>query len=142
VLPLEFQLETLLESAREELATAKPEQFKIFLLDAMAGLRRNEIDKLPWSALRFDEGVIRIRATEYVAVIGPVVHEVSDEFDLYWNHLASIPIAALSRRTTTPEEFVAKRAAFTAFNTTAEHSAYAERVRDSEFARQLKSHAV
>jgi hypothetical protein len=81
VLPLEFQLETLLESAREELATAKPEQFKIFLLDAMAGLRRNEIDNLPWSALRFDEGVIHIQATEYVAVIGPVVHEVSDEFD-------------------------------------------------------------
>ena len=30
-----------------------------------------------------------------VAVIGPVVKEVSDEFDLYWNHAASIPIAIL-----------------------------------------------
>ena len=45
-----FNVEALLESAREELATAKPEQWKIFLLGAMAGLRRNEIDKLPWSA--------------------------------------------------------------------------------------------
>ncbi len=60
-----FNVETLLESAREELATAKPEQFKIFLLGAMAGLRRNEIDTLPWSAFRWDEGVIHIAATEY-----------------------------------------------------------------------------
>ena len=60
-----FNVETLLESAREELATAKPEQFKIFLLGAMAGLRRNEIDKLPWTAFRWDEGVIHIAATEY-----------------------------------------------------------------------------
>jgi len=30
-----------------------------------------------------------------VAVIGPVVKEVSDEFDLYWNHPASIPTASL-----------------------------------------------
>jgi cardiolipin synthase C len=77
-----------------------------------------------------------------VVVIGPVVREVSDEFDLYWNHQASIPIAALSRQNTTSEEFAAKRATLTAFNTTAEHSAYAESVRDSEFARQLKNHAV
>ena len=77
-----------------------------------------------------------------VAVIGPVVREVSDEFDLYWNHRASIPIAALSRQNTTSEEFAAKRATLTAFNTTAEYSAYAESVRDSEFARQLKNHAV
>jgi hypothetical protein len=50
---------------RELDALAKPEQFKIFLLGAMAGLRRNEIDKLPWTAFRWDEGVIRIQATEF-----------------------------------------------------------------------------
>jgi Phage integrase family len=60
-----FNVETLLKSAREELATAKPEQFKMFLLGAMAGLRRNEIDKLPWTAFRWDEGVIHIQTTEY-----------------------------------------------------------------------------
>jgi hypothetical protein len=60
-----FNVESLLESAREELTSTKPEQFKIFLLGAMAGLRRNEIDKLPWSAFRWDEGVIHIAATEY-----------------------------------------------------------------------------
>ena len=31
----------------------------------MAGLRRNEIDKLPWAAFRWDEGLIRIEATEF-----------------------------------------------------------------------------
>jgi hypothetical protein len=33
-------------------------------LAAMAGLRRNEIDKLPWSAFRWNEGIIRIEATQ------------------------------------------------------------------------------
>ena len=61
----DFNVETLLESAREELAESKPEQFKIFLLGAMAGLRRNEIDKLPWAAFRWEEGVIHIHTTEY-----------------------------------------------------------------------------
>ena len=57
-----FDIATLLEQARAELPT---EQLKIFLLAAMAGLRRNEIDKLPWSAFRWDEGVIRIQTTEF-----------------------------------------------------------------------------
>jgi integrase len=60
-----FNIETLLKSAREELAESKPEQWKILLLGAMAGLRRNEIDKLPWSAFRWEEGVIHIQATEH-----------------------------------------------------------------------------
>ena len=41
------------------------EQLKIFLLATMAGLRRNEIDKLPWSAFRWNEGVVRIETTEH-----------------------------------------------------------------------------
>ena len=57
-----FDIVTLLEQARAELPT---EQLKIFLLAAMAGLRRNEIDKLPWSAFRWDEGVIRIETTKF-----------------------------------------------------------------------------
>jgi hypothetical protein len=60
-----FNVESLLESARQELAESKPEQWKIFLLGAMAGLRRNEIDKLPWTAFRWEEGVIHIQTTEY-----------------------------------------------------------------------------
>jgi integrase len=39
------------------------EELKIFLLAMMAGLRRNEIDKLEWSAFRWEEGLIRVEAT-------------------------------------------------------------------------------
>ena len=49
-----FDMVGLLESARQELATEHPEQYKIFLLGAMAGLRRNEIDVLPWTAFQWD----------------------------------------------------------------------------------------
>jgi hypothetical protein len=60
-----FNLVELLEAARQELALQHPEQYKIFLLASMAGLRRNEIDSLPWTAFRWDEGVIHIAMTEH-----------------------------------------------------------------------------
>jgi hypothetical protein len=71
-----FDIAVLLASARQELATTKPEQYKIFLLGALAGLRRNEIDKLPWSAFRWAEGVIRIQATEFFR---PKTHESEND---------------------------------------------------------------
>ena len=43
----------------------RPEEYKILLLGAMAGLKRNEIDVLPWSAFRWNEGLIRIETTEF-----------------------------------------------------------------------------
>ena len=48
-----FDMTTLLESARTELATDKTELFKILLLASMIRLRRHEIDLLPWSAFRW-----------------------------------------------------------------------------------------
>jgi integrase len=60
-----FDMEGLLERARAELATEHPKQYKIFLLGAMDGLRRNEINVLPWTAFHWDEGVIRIETTEH-----------------------------------------------------------------------------
>lgn len=60
-----FDVFALIEKARAELAAGELEQFKIFLLAVMAGLRRNEIDKLEWSAFRWKEGVIRIEATKW-----------------------------------------------------------------------------
>ena len=77
-----------------------------------------------------------------VAVIGPVVKEVSAAFDLYWNNRSAIPIAVLARQNTTPGKFAAMRAALTAHETTAEGSAYAESVRRSEFVRQLRNRSV
>jgi integrase len=57
-----FDLENLIKAAQKELP---PEQLKILLLAVMAGLRRNEIDKLEWPAFRWNHGVIRIEATRY-----------------------------------------------------------------------------
>jgi hypothetical protein len=37
----------------------------LLLLATMVGLRRNEIDKLQWSAFRWNEGVVRIETTEH-----------------------------------------------------------------------------
>jgi integrase len=62
-----FDVRLLVAMAQTELAlqTDKVELFKIFVLAAMCGLRRREIDLLPWSAFRWDEGILRIEATEF-----------------------------------------------------------------------------
>src|SRR6266513_927273 len=57
-------IEGLIQAAVRELPQ---EQLNIFLLATMAGLRRNEIDKLQWSAFRWNDGVIRIEETEHFA---------------------------------------------------------------------------
>ena len=58
-----FDVATLVRAACDELATAEPEQFKIFVLAVMAGLRRNEIDKLEWSRFNWAQGTITIQPT-------------------------------------------------------------------------------
>lgn len=52
----------LLASARDELAVNDPEAFKAFLLGLFGGLRRNEADKLRWTSVDFDIGVIRVES--------------------------------------------------------------------------------
>lgn len=47
----------------KEIEPLTRELFKIFVLAAMAGLRRNEIDKLEWRAFLWDEGIIRLETT-------------------------------------------------------------------------------
>ena len=64
-----FVLENVIRSAcvgdpANGISALPDEQQKIFLLAIMAGLRRNEIDKLEWSAFRWEDGTIRIEATE------------------------------------------------------------------------------
>jgi hypothetical protein len=59
-----IDIENLIQAAIRELPQ---EQLKIFLLATMAGLRRNEIDKLQWPAFRWSDGVIRIEETEHFA---------------------------------------------------------------------------
>ena len=57
-----FDVETLLGAAQEELPA---EELKILLLATMAGLRRNEIDKLEWRAFQWNQNRIRIEATRF-----------------------------------------------------------------------------
>jgi hypothetical protein len=61
----EFDLSEVITAAVKELAEADPEAFKIFCLAVFAGLRRREIDLLPWSAFRWEEGTLRIEATKH-----------------------------------------------------------------------------
>jgi integrase len=60
-----FDVFGLIEAAKNELAQVAPEQFKVFLLAVMAGLRRREIDTLEWSAFRWERGAIRIEPTKW-----------------------------------------------------------------------------
>ena len=57
-----FNVEDVISTAKGKLPK---EQMKIFLLAVMAGLRRDEIDKLEWTSFRWKEGVIRIEATRF-----------------------------------------------------------------------------
>ena len=60
-----FDVFALIEAAKKELAQPAPEQFKVFLLAVMAGLRRREIDTLEWNAFRWERGTIRIEPTKW-----------------------------------------------------------------------------
>jgi integrase len=60
-----FDVLKLIKNARSELAVSDPEQFKIFILAVMVGLRRHEIDLLEWPSFRSDTGVIRIEPTRF-----------------------------------------------------------------------------
>lgn len=76
-----------------------------------------------------------------LAVIGPVVGEVSDAFELYWDHRTAVPISKFSRQTP-PEELERRRAGLIDHYTTAVKSEYADTVRDSEFARQFRNGVI
>jgi integrase len=60
-----FDVLKLIKISKKELALSAPEQFKVFLLAVMAGLRRREIDTLEWSAYRWGSGIIRIEPTRW-----------------------------------------------------------------------------
>jgi integrase len=60
-----FDLADLIQSARDELGETDQEAFKVLLLSSMVGLRRKEIDLLPWSAFRWNECVIRVEHTRH-----------------------------------------------------------------------------
>ena len=55
----------MITKAKAELAQQYPEAFKAFLLAVIVGLRRKEIDLLEWSSFLWNEGLVRIQATEH-----------------------------------------------------------------------------
>jgi integrase len=55
----------ILANARNDLAEADPEGFKILLLALVCGLRRSEIDNLLWRSFDFAKSKIHVEATEY-----------------------------------------------------------------------------
>jgi len=60
-----FDVQTLIATARDELASSDPEVFKVFLLAVMVGLRRKEIDLLEWDSFLWDSGSVRVQATQH-----------------------------------------------------------------------------
>jgi integrase len=57
--------EEIMVKAREELATAYPDAFKIILLAGVCGLRRSEIDYLLWDAFNFTSRELHIENSEF-----------------------------------------------------------------------------
>ena len=57
----------LVQAAQEELGKdpSRREQFKIFCLALLCGLRKREIDTLLWRSVDLDKAIIRIERTEY-----------------------------------------------------------------------------
>jgi integrase len=57
-----MDLNAVLTAARDDLAPQDSEAFKAFILCLLVGLRRNEADKLRWSSVDFDAGLVRVEA--------------------------------------------------------------------------------
>jgi integrase len=73
--------EALIRDAKKELSEVPEcrEQFKIFCLALLCGLRKREIDTLLWSSVDFEKQVIRIERTRYFQ---PKSEESAAEVDL------------------------------------------------------------
>ena len=71
----------LIRDAKEELCGAPGchEQFKIFCLALLCGLRKREIDTLLWTSVDFEKAVVRVERTRYFQ---PKSEESAAEVDL------------------------------------------------------------
>ena len=77
-----------------------------------------------------------------VLAIGPVVKQVSNSFDLYWNNPAAIPIAALASKRVSEKDVNRARAALADYEESQRAGAYAEALRNSDLAQQLRTGAL
>jgi putative cardiolipin synthase len=77
-----------------------------------------------------------------VLAIGPVVKQVSGSFDLYWNSPAAIPIAALASKRVSDKDMSRARAALAEFGASQRAGAYADALRNSKLAQNLRTGAL
>jgi putative cardiolipin synthase len=74
-----------------------------------------------------------------VIAVGPVVDEVTDSFDLYWNYPASYAIESLSGRTLSEAEITEARQEARQLKAENEASDYAKQLRIAEFLQNPQS---
>jgi putative cardiolipin synthase len=77
-----------------------------------------------------------------VLAIGPMVRDVSDSFDLYWNSEWTYPISALKGKPPTAEEINRKRERLDNFVAEQKDSAYLQALRDSNLANRIRRNEV
>jgi putative cardiolipin synthase len=77
-----------------------------------------------------------------VVTIGPVVKEVSDAFDLYWNHQAAIAITELTSHKPSPKDLAQIREALSLYDAEMRGSPYARSLKECLLAAQLKNRSV
>ncbi len=77
-----------------------------------------------------------------VLAVGPVVQQVSDSFDLYWNSESAYPISALTSARVSNAQIEQGRTVLREYSDSQRGSAYAELLRDSALARDLHTGAL
>ena len=77
-----------------------------------------------------------------VLAIGPVVREVSESFDLYWNNELAYPISTLYTETMARGILEEARNFFTTFSEEQEQSSYVQALRDSTLANNMRNNTV
>jgi integrase len=110
-----FDAGKLIQAANEELAPDDPPAFLVVLLGLCVGLRKGEIDLLPWSAVKFNSGLIRIEPTEHFDVktehsigdvpVDPEILEILRGFHARAESAFVVASPRAPRRTTTYEHY-------------------------------------
>ena len=73
-----------------------------------------------------------------VLATGPVVHQVSAQFDTYWNHELAVPIYAFKQNTATADDLDRLRISLAEYGESVSDSQYADDVKSAKFADALR----
>jgi putative cardiolipin synthase len=77
-----------------------------------------------------------------VLVTGPVVEDVSTQFDIYWNHETAVPVYAFKQNTANAEDLKRVRARLSEHMEAAMDSRYADDVRSSKITNALVGEGI